>query len=85
MLRIIDQLLSCQEAIIRTNIEQHHKHLTTCISCTTEHRVIYYYISKWQKHLLFNDLFFKALLQLDKAELSDPVSCTVVASINLCM
>ena len=28
MLRIIDQLLYCQEAIIRTNInERHHKHL----------------------------------------------------------
>lgn len=88
MLRIIDQLLYCQEAIIRTNIERHHKHLTNCISCTgqtTEHRFIYYYITKWQKHLLFNDSFLKAFLQLDKAELSDPVFCTVVASMNLCM
>lgn len=33
----------------------------------------------------FNDSFFKAFLQLAKVELSDPVLCTVVASVNLCM
>lgn len=38
-----------------------------------------------KKNLLFNDSFFKAFLQLAKVELSDPVLCTVVASMNLCM